>query len=183
MRKGALRWVRGGIPILLAISVACVRASDPLPVESQSPDIPDNRAAELQAQIDQHEAELRSLEDRTRLIQDSYARRSEDLRVEVDLLNAELYEKVRHWSSVADDFGYQVQGAAYGWLNAPVRACGTRVLGGSAVPHDADVQVGPLVLANAREYEIARPDAFAPVDDGTYAVTSSSPKWMTGHAC
>lgn len=168
MRKSALRWVRSGILILLAVTVACVRAGDPPPVESQPPNTPDLRVTELQAQIDNLEAELRNLEDRSRLIQDSYARSSEGLKDEVDRLRTELYEKVRYWSSLADDFGYRVQGAAYGWLNAPVRACGTRVVGGSTMPHDADVRVGPLVLGNAREYEIARPEAFAPVDDGTY---------------
>jgi hypothetical protein len=64
MSHGALRW----IPILLFVSVACVRAGDPSLVESQASNTPDLRVTELQAQIDNLEAALRNLEDRSRLI-------------------------------------------------------------------------------------------------------------------
>lgn len=145
-----------------------MRPDEGLAVESEPTTAPVDRVAALEAQVDQLEAELHNLEVRSRLIQDSFARSSEGLQAEIDRLEAELYQKVRHWSSLADAFGYRFEGAAYGWLNAPVRACGTRVVGGSTVPHDADVRVGSLVLGNARQYEVSAPDAFAPTDDGTY---------------
>jgi uncharacterized small protein (DUF1192 family) len=176
MSKSALH----RIPVLLVVVVACMRPGDGLPEESEPTTAPEDRVAALEAQVDQLEADLRSLECRSRLIQDSYARSVEDLRVEVDRLEAELYQKVRHWSSLADDFGYRFEGAAYGWLNAPVRASGTRVFGGSAVPHDADVRVGPLVLGNAREYEISSPETFAPLTTARTAVTSCLPRSTAG---
>jgi hypothetical protein len=81
---------------------------------------------------------------------------------------AELIAEVDRWTTFADQLGYDLIGAEYGWENAPRRTCGSNVFGFVEESAETDLRTGPVLFAGALTYASQPTWVFEPVGSGKY---------------
>ncbi|MGH8945385.1 MAG: hypothetical protein ACRDVL_04490 [Acidimicrobiia bacterium] len=147
------------VALVAVVLTGCTRTTSSTTSPGDSSQDAASRIADLEARVRDLQGELGRSQAGAEAIAGALRNNADRLQAEIEELRAEL----DRWQGTADQVGYRLEPAAYGWEQAPRRTCGSNVAG-TITPSPHDVQVGALLLPNAAEHALANPEEFAPVD-------------------